>query len=154
MSLEGWNLHCVAGIPTPTDAVYETIISVARTGLSARFPCFLSECFPCFLSEAFWSKAATRALSLSAMVFPDRTGLILDARVRRLLVARPTGEAKAVETRTKSKDRRVNDGYILEFWTRARRDSERTEELLVFRAFYITFLGKEAQFTRRRPNQN
>jgi hypothetical protein len=114
MSPEGWSLHCVAGIPTPTDAVYETVISVARIGLSARFPIFLS--------EAFWSKAATRALSLAATVFPVRTGLILDARVRTLLGARLTGEAKAVETRTKSKDRRASDGYILEFWERARRD--------------------------------
>lgn len=141
MSPEGWNLHCVAGTPTPTDAVYETAISVARTGVSARFPFFLS--------EAFWSKAATRALSLSAMVFPGRTGLILDARVRMLLGARPTGEAKAVETRTKSKDGRVNDGYILEFWERARRDSERTEELLVFPVpSLLTFPGKELEKKR------
>jgi len=98
----------VGGAPTPTDAVYETVISVAITGPSSRFPIFLA--------EAFLSRAAIRALSMSATVFPAGTELILDARLRTgMLGARRTGEAKVVERRRKSKDRRVDDGNIFKF---------------------------------------
>ena len=61
----------MAGLPTPTDAVYDTVISVKTTG------------FPFVLAP---SKAATRALSISATVFLAWTGLILDARLKMLLL--------------------------------------------------------------------
>jgi hypothetical protein len=62
----------------PTEAVYETNVSVNPTGLTA--------CFPCFLAKAFPSKAEARERSILAKVL-EPTVLTLDARLNMNVLA-------------------------------------------------------------------